>query len=191
MLIKEIRISKEDIEALKEIDSMGVTPSKLGSLSLDNICVCKPWGYEYKAYESEDNRICAWVLHMLCNGTGTSIHCHRTKITLIHVLKGKIWVKTLHETFNLSEGDEMWIDRATFHAMGALEDGTVLTEIESPSFKPDAIRYKDTWGRERQEYESKCELVDSKKMHCPYLSYQVFNKRIILLVNRARTEWNL
>jgi mannose-6-phosphate isomerase-like protein (cupin superfamily) len=190
-LIKEIKLQQEDIDALEKIDKLGVTPSKLTEFDFHDIVVIKPWGYEYMAYEDESKTICAWVLHMKNNGTGTSIHCHRTKITLITVIKGKIWVKTLKEKFILSAGDEMWIDRATFHAMGALEDNTILTEIESPSFKPDAIRLKDRWGRERQEYEAQCKLSHIYKMDCSYRTHKRKNDLIKDLVRRARVRWNI
>lgn len=188
---KYVKLSEADVGALQDIDSKGVRPSKLTEFDFKDVVVVKPWGYEYLAFETKEKTICAWVLHMLCNGEGTSIHCHRNKKTLIHVLRGEIWVKTLNGDFTLSEGEAMFIDESTFHAMGALKDGTVLTEIESPSFKPDAIRWKDRWGRERQEYESKCKLTTKYKMYCPYATDYYKQIRIKQLVSFAYTTWKL
>ena len=186
-LSKEVHQGKVDIEALADIDKVGVRPSKLNEFNFKGVAVVKPWGYEYIAYESEDKEICAWVLHMLNNETGTSIHCHRNKQTLISVISGRIWVNTLTREFVLNAGESMYIAKATFHAMGALEDNTVLTEIESPSFKPDAIRYIDRWGREREEYESQCQLKSIDKVSCQYVEDSSLNKKIIELVEYAKT----
>lgn len=193
-IIKEIKLTQLDINELAKIDRLGVVPSKLEQFDFRDTIVVKPWGYEYMAYEDGAKFICAWVLHMKNNGTGTSIHCHRNKITLIHVISGEILVQTLHGKFTLESGDEMWIDKATFHAMRATAEDTVLTEIESPSFKPDAIRLKDRWGRERQEYESQCKLVDVQYLEnpekdCPYRSHKRKNDLIKDLVRKARAHW--
>jgi mannose-6-phosphate isomerase-like protein (cupin superfamily) len=187
----EIKQTKEDREVLEKVLSKGVSPSKLSLFDFCDTAVKKPWGYEYLALESPSKEICAWVLHMSNNGTGTSMHCHKNKKTLIYVIEGVIWVKTLHSVFTLEVGEGMWIDKATFHAMGALEDGTILTEIESPSFKPDAIRYADTWGREGQEYESKCDLVSTGQLDCPYKTNEQNRRALKALMQKAMKRWGV
>jgi mannose-6-phosphate isomerase-like protein (cupin superfamily) len=187
----EIKQTVGDHRALEAILAHGVTPSKLQYFDFRETVVAKPWGYEYLALEAEDSSICAWVLHMKNNGTGTSLHCHHHKKTFIHVLSGSIWVDTLTKHFTLKAGESMWIDAATFHAMGALVNDTILTEIESPSYKPDAIRYKDKWGREYQEYESQCELIDVHKMYCPYKTYYRLQMQLYKLMETARSKWGL
>ena len=184
-LNKTIQKQKKDIEALKEIERLGVKPSKLNDFNFNSVAVIKPWGFEYLASETDDKNICAWVLHFKNNGTGTSMHCHKNKKTLLTVISGKMWFKTLYEDFIANTDDYIYIDKATFHSMGALVDGTVMSEIESPSFKPDAIRYKDLWGRERQEYESKCELKSIDNLNCPYLDDELLNLKIKELVDFA------
>lgn len=186
-LKKKVKIKQEDIEALEKIDRLGVKPSKLNEFDFKNVAVVKPWGYEYLAFETDDKKICAWVLHMKSIGEqGTSIHCHRNKQTLISVIKGRLWVRTLTDYFELAEGENMYIDKSTFHAMGAMTDETILTEIESPSFKPDAIRYIDNWGREREEYESHCQLKSINSISCPYLDAPDLNDKIKNLVYYAK-----
>lgn len=181
-LNRMIKRQKIDVVALDEIDRLGVRSSKLNEFDFKDVAIVKPWGFEYLAFESDDKKVCAWVLHMENNGLGTSVHCHRDKKTFISVISGSIFVKTLDDSFRLDEGESVFIDKAVFHSMGALVDDTVLTEIESPSFKPDAVRYIDFWGREREEYESHCQIRSIDKVSCPYLVDDVLNMKIKDLV---------
>ncbi len=180
-----INRSKEDQEILEEIDKLGVVPSKLEGFEFSCTAVIKPWGYEYLVHESDDKTICSWVLHMKNNGAGTSLHCHRTKKTRIIVLEGEVLVKTIHKEMRLPENNEVIIDQETFHSLVALSENTILVEIESPSNKPDAVRWKDHWGRDRQEYESQCELVELDKLSCPYKTEEDLREHIVNLGNET------
>jgi hypothetical protein len=176
-----IKRSQEDIKVLDEIDQLGVVSSRLVGFDFSDTAVVKPWGYEYLIYETPDKMICAWVLHMNNNGTGTSLHCHRSKKTRIVVLEGEILLKTIHQNLKLPKKSEAVIDQATFHSLEALSDNTILVEIESPSNKPDAVRWKDHWGRDRQEYEAQCDLVNTANLDCPYKNDLSLRDQIISL----------
>lgn len=173
-----IKRSQKDINVLREIDLLGVIPSKLDGFDFSETAVVKPWGYEYLVFESLDKSICAWVLHMKNNGQGTSLHCHRNKKTRLIVLEGEVTLKTINQEFTLSDNQEAIIDCGTFHALTALSDPCVIVEVESPSNKPDAVRWKDLWGRERQEYEAQCDLVHTDSLLCPYKTIQDLNNHV-------------
>lgn len=180
--MQRIKRSQEDINTLKEIDLLGVNPSKLVGFDFSGTAVVKPWGYEYLVYESPDKSLCAWVLHMKNNGVGTSLHCHRFKKTRLAVLEGELTLRTVSQEMKLSRNKEIIIDQAAFHSLTALTDPCVVVEIESPSNKPDAIRWKDIWGRERQEYEAQCELVHTEYLSCPYKTDPNLNRHIMAIV---------
>lgn len=187
-----IRISrsKEDIQILEEIDKLGVISSKLKGFDFSDTAVIKPWGYEYLVYENEDKTLCAWVLHLENNSSSTSMHCHRNKKTRIVVLNGSILLQTLQKELRLSERGEALIDKATFHSIRALSNGCIITEIESPSFKPDAVRWKDKWGRELKEYESKCKLIKTHRLPCPYRTDSSAYQEIVRLAKETGYIFN-
>jgi hypothetical protein len=163
-----IQRTQEDIEALAEIDKLGVMPSKLEDFDFDRTAVVKPWGFEYMVHESPNKSICAWVLHFNNNGSGTSLHCHRAKKTRIAVLAGEILLRSIHEEFKISQETQVIIDSGTFHSLSALSSVTIVSEIETPSNNTYAVRWKDQWSRDRQDYESLCSLVKSSSIDCPY-----------------------
>ena len=182
-----IKRSQVDINALNEIDSLGVIPSKLEGFDFLETAVVKPWGYEYLVFESPDRSVCAWVLHMRNNGLGTSLHCHRNKKTRLIVLEGEVILKTVSQEFTLSVNQEAVIDCAAFHSLIALSDPCVVVEVESPSNKPDSIRWKDLWGRERQEYEAQCELVRTDDLPCPYKTDRKLNDQVVALAQETKS----
>lgn len=102
------------------------------------------------------------------NGLGTSMHCHRAKKTRLLVLEGEILLRSMNEEHRLSVNEEIIIDRAVFHSLRAMTSPCIIAEIESPSNKPDAVRWKDYWGREREEYEALCDLVPAEQLLCAY-----------------------
>lgn len=180
--MQRIKRSQVDINTLIDIDLLGVSPSKLVGFDFSSTAVVKPWGYEYMVFESSDKSICAWVLHMKNNGVGTSLHCHRFKETRLAVLEGELILSTTDQEIKLSSGQEVIIDRAVFHSLTAVTDPCVVVEIESPSDKPDAIRWKDIWGRERQEYEAQCELVHTEHLSCPYKTDPKLKDHVMAIV---------
>ena len=74
--------------------------------------VVKPWGYEYLAFESA--WVAVWCL-VLGPRQSTSLHCHRTKDTVLSVLKGCGTVKLLEEEVTIKAGDVLFLGKSTFH----------------------------------------------------------------------------
>jgi mannose-6-phosphate isomerase-like protein (cupin superfamily) len=124
--------------------------------------VFKPWGYEYMHYEAEDKSSGSWFLHIKPND-GTSLHCHSHKTTVFHIVSGSIEMQFLDKPSKiLKEGDTITLKAKVFHATVAREEGACLIEIESPSDKNDAIRYKDLRGRVGKRYDNKCSVMKYK-----------------------------
>lgn len=136
-----------------------IKPSRLANHDFTNTVMVKPWGIEYMNYEAEDKSCCSWFLHILPDQR-TSMHCHATKWTFIHVIDGSIILRLLgRRPIHMKAGDSVILDKRVFHAMVANEEGVRLLEIESPSYKPDAIRYMDIMDRVGEPYESKCLVI--------------------------------
>ena len=143
------RSSSSDAQVLEDLgDQDQKTTAQIDNHSAG--IVVKPWGYEYLAFES------AWVA-VWCLVVGprqsTSLHCHRTKDTVLTVLKGRGIVKLLEEEVTIKAGDVLFLGKSTFHQTIASEDGLVLLEAESPVDKHDLLRIADHYGRRGSGYE--------------------------------------
>lgn len=130
--------------------------TKLAEYDFTDTVVFKPWGFEYLFMEDKD--CCGWMLHINDN-YGTSLHCHMTKSTIVCVIDGILALTTAGGRFLMSAGDIVLIDKKVFHAMGAIAGNARVIELEMPSYKPDAVRVVDPWGRKGQPYESLCLLL--------------------------------
>jgi len=135
-----------------------IDKSKLRYHDFSKTLMVKPWGIEFMNYEAKDKSCCSWCLHINPHGE-TSMHCHATKQTIIHIISGSIVLKLLNNMKIMEAGDSFILDKQVFHAMRARSTGAVLLEIESPSYKPDAIRFADPKDRVDKPYESKCKWV--------------------------------
>ncbi len=129
----------------------------LAETDLSNVIVFKNWGFEYMIYEDKD--CCGWFLH-INKHSGTSLHCHETKQTVVCVISGMLLLTTATRRQLMQSGDIAYIDKKVFHAMGAASEDTRVIEIEMPSYKPDALRAVDFWGRVGQPYESQCLIME-------------------------------
>jgi hypothetical protein len=120
------------------------------------ICVAKPWGHEYLAYQNEHLGI--WMLHIKEN-CKTSMHCHPKKNTGLVCLAGAVEVSFLKNKIPLKGIDKIMIFRGRFHSTQALSPGgSWVLEVESPQDKHDLVRLNDDHGRAGQAYEGKtCE----------------------------------
>ena len=136
----------------KVLDDLGDQDQKT-TAQIDNHSagiVVKPWGYEYLAFES--SWVAVWCL-VLGPRQSTSLHCHRTKDTVLTVLKGHGTVKLLEEEVIVKAGDVLFLGKSTFHQTIASKDGLVLLEAESPVDKHDLLRISDHYGRRGSGYE--------------------------------------
>jgi len=118
--------------------------------SYNNVCVKKPWGFEYLAYENED--VGLWILH-INKDQSTSMHCHPLKNTGLVLLDGNAQISFLNDSHTVNKYDKMMIRKGLFHKTKAITD-CVLLEIESPKDKEDLVRLEDNYGRESKEYEN-------------------------------------
>lgn len=130
----------------------------------DKICV-KPWGYEFLSYMS--NKIGIWILKINKN-FGTSLHTHFKKDTLLLVLNGKIRLETIDDFDYISKGIYCFIPKKKFHGIYAVEDDTIIMEIEiydhdiTYSDKNDLLRLIDKYKRAKIGYESSIKIETDK-----------------------------
>lgn len=150
--------SYKDFLMLKKIGKQQKT--KLAKYDFKNTVVFKPWGFEYLIYEDKD--CCGWFLH-IDKHFGTSLHCHMTKQTMVCVVSGLLLLTMINRKLLMMPGDMAIFDKKVFHAMGAATDDTRVIELEMPSYKPDAVRAVDFWGRKGKPYENKCLLLRLQK----------------------------
>lgn len=148
-MINKVYRSKLDIENLSRLRTF--IPSDIDSFNYKGIVVNKPWGYEYLLFEN--SYVAIWILFLKYNHS-TSMHCHPTKKTSLHVLSGKVICSTLDGWMEKKKGEGLIIDDAVFHSTKALSrKGAFIMEIESPPNKKDLVRLKDGYGREELGYE--------------------------------------
>jgi len=153
--MQHYEFSYKDFLMLKKVGRQKKT--KLAKHDFTNTTVFKPWGFEYLIYEDKD--CCGWFLH-INKHYGISLHCHKTKQTVICVISGILLLTTINKRQLMMPGNMAILDKKVFHAMGAITDDTRVMELEMPSYKPDAIRAIDFWGRKGKPYESKCLLLE-------------------------------
>jgi mannose-6-phosphate isomerase-like protein (cupin superfamily) len=157
-MAKLIKATPKEIDICRLLQKK-IEPSKLVQADFTNITMIKPWGMEYMNYEAEDKSCCSWFLHIKPN-LGTSIHCHATKTTYIHVIDGSIVLRLLdRKPVIMKSGDSLLLEKKVFHSMTAQGEGARLLEMEAPSFKPDAIRFKDGLNRVGKNYEYKSKIL--------------------------------
>ena len=127
----------------------------------DQVCI-KPWGYEFLAYMSK--KIGIWILSVKKN-TGTSIHTHFRKDTLLVVLNGKLKLEMSDDFDIINPGVYCFIPKRKFHGLSALEDNTIFMEIEiydndvTFTDKNDLLRLVDKYKRAKTGYESSVKVV--------------------------------
>lgn len=150
-IIKKTSLDEESLKNTKPSENNG-----LDTFDFSKVVVNKPWGHEYLFYIG--NSLAAWILHIK-REQKTSMHCHVDKTTFLVVLSGKAICTSLQNSYELSEGDAIIIEKACFHSTKAISDnGVILMEIESPVKKTDLVRLKDEYGREKKGYELQNEM---------------------------------
>jgi len=131
----------------------------------NKVCI-KPWGYEFLSYQS--NKIGIWILSINKN-TGTSIHTHFNKDTILLVLNGKIKLETADSYDFINPNEYCFIPKKKFHGIFAVSDNTLIMEIEiynnnvTFSDKNDLLRIVDKYKRSKIGYESSVK-VDTKNL---------------------------
>lgn len=104
----------------------------------------KPWGSEYLLCRSSSSALWCLLMHQ---DASTSFHCHPIKRTGYVVLQGEVMVEFLSSTRKLGAGEFINFRPGLFHKTTALQNQTVVLEIESPDCKQDLVRLEDSAGR--------------------------------------------
>lgn len=149
----DMEVKQDDIFKLEQ----GLLLNSIGTENFEkdtylNGLIKKPWGCEYRIYA--DNLYDVWRLHLNPNSK-TSMHCHPRKDTMLLCLEGNGVTTFLdgHE-IKLSQGETIFIKKGVFHSTKAGTQGLSLIEVENPRNKFDLIRFEDSYGREKQKYET-------------------------------------
>jgi len=126
-------------------------PAPAAVVDYASVVVNKPWGYEYQLYDNGE--VSVWILSIR-PGASTSLHCHRSKLTSLVVLAGRVATCSLKSRFTLGRLDGVSIDAGAFHSTRATDgSGAFVLEIETPSLKCDVVRLRDEYGRQLTAYE--------------------------------------
>ncbi len=131
-----------------------------------NKLVHKPWGYEYVIYKNSDKL--AITLVKINYGHKTSLHCHPKKKTGFIILSGKAQVQ-----IGIYEENKKYFNSLSrlvfrpglFHSLKSVsKNGLYALEFETPYKKRDLVRFKDSYGRQKKDYEGKqfTKILDPK-----------------------------
>ena len=122
-----------------------------------NNLVNKPWGYEYVAYNHLN--LLAVTLVRINHGHKTSLHCHPKKKTGFIILDGKAEVQIgIYKKNSKTFGplSRLVFRPGLFHSIKAIsKKGLYALEFETPYKKNDLIRFEDSYGRQKKNYEGK------------------------------------
>tara|TARA_B100001029_G_C14939535_1_gene382402 strand:- start:58 stop:747 length:690 start_codon:yes stop_codon:yes gene_type:complete len=122
----------------------------------DNRLVTKPWGYEYTIFRNS-NKIAITFLHIKYKHK-TSLHCHPKKKTGFIIVDGTAQVQLgLYDKNkkNYKSISSLVIRPGLFHSIKSLsKKGLCALEFETPVDKKDLIRFRDSYGREKDPYEN-------------------------------------
>lgn len=132
----------------------------------DSNVIKKPWGYEYVVYRNKKN-LSVTYLNIKPNQQ-TSLHCHYKKKTGFIIVSGTAKIQLgLYEksTKKFLSPSKLMIRTGLFHQIKNVgKDNLIAFEFESPADKFDLIRYEDSYGRIKKNYEIN-KLKNPKKMY--------------------------
>jgi len=136
--------------------------------SYENLVVEKPWGSEYVIYKNDVLAITH--LDILYNNS-TSLHCHPNKKTGFILLSGTAEIQLgFYNRETLSAPSKTIIRPGLFHSTKAMsENGVRVLEFETPIDKDDLVRFKDNYGREKQNYQGSYKI---KKLDDSFLLFK-------------------
>ena len=153
---KNINVSKLDVKNLKKIN-LNTYIRKNSFFDFSKVIVKKPWGFEFLLYQNK--KLAIWFLYLKKNQK-TSFHCHIRKKTILYVLKGSIFFKSLKFSKKYNEGEYVQIGKKVFHQSKSIsQKGSIVLELESPVNKNDLVRLSDDYGRTGIGYESRFKKI--------------------------------
>lgn len=153
-----ISATKKDLELYKELKWKSIK-STFDPSKLNRVLVVKPWGYEHMVCEADNKEGDVWFSQINAGET-TSMHCHPSKVSIITVIEGELYINTIQgKPFVLAEGETVVFQPKVFHGETAISRDTRMIQMEMPANKLDALRYSDKRGRENKEYNKGCAMV--------------------------------
>ena len=123
----------------------------------DDKIVLKPWGYEYTLFRIQNEfRV---ILVNIKYKKNTSLHCHPSKKTGFIILDGNAKVQLGIYAFNkkiYKPLTTLVLRQGLYHSLKSVsKSGLYALEFEFPGNKDDLLRFKDSYGREKMNYEGK------------------------------------
>ena len=136
--------------------------SNISNNFYDDKIVLKPWGYEYTLFRIGSH--CRVVFVHIKYQNKTSLHCHPSKNTGFIILEGNTNVqlgiyksnvlKLYHQKFPYFQ--RLVLRKGLYHSLEAkTKEGLYALEFEFPANESDLLRFEDSYGREKKNYEGK------------------------------------
>lgn len=152
--------------------------------------ITKPWGEEFLIFQTK--KIAVWLLK-IHSKKSTSLHCHNYKKTILFPLSGELIVSSFLKNYKIKK-KPIIINKKTFHqTFNYSNKSKYLIEIETPNLKNDIIRFRDNYGRIRNDFKE--ESLNNSKINKFYLkkvkknSYTFKKKTFKIEVNKNNIEY--
>ena len=152
--------------------------------------ITKPWGEEFLIFQTK--KIAVWLLKIHAKKS-TSLHCHIYKKTILIPLSEELIVSSFLKKYKIIK-KPIIINKKTFHqTFNHSNKSKYLIEIETPNLKNDIIRFRDNYGRIRNDF--KKESLNNSKINKFYLkninkSFYTFKKKTFTIeVNKNNIEY--
>ena len=140
----------------------------------DTNVIKKPWGVEYVVYRNKKNLSVTYL--RIKPNQQTSLHCHYKKKTGFIIVSGTAKIQLgLYEKSKqkFTAPSKLMIRTGLFHQIKNVgKNDLEAFEFESPADKFDLIRFQDSYGRTKKDYETS-KVKKSKK------KYNFFSKNNI------------
>ena len=140
----------------------------------DTHVIKKPWGVEYVVYRNKKNLSVTYL--RIKPNQQTSLHCHYKKKTGFIIVSGTAKIQLgLYEKSKqkFTAPSKLMIRTGLFHQIKNVgKNDLEAFEFESPADKFDLIRFQDSYGRTKKDYETS-KVKKSKK------KYNFFSKNNI------------
>mgnify|MGYP001414026665 CR=1 FL=1 len=138
----------------------------------DTNIIKKPWGHEYVVFRNKKNLSVTYL--RIKPNQQTSLHCHYKKKTGFIIVSGIAKIQLgLYEksTQKFTSPSKLMIRTGLFHQIKNVgKNDLEAFEFESPCDKFDLIRFQDSYGRTKKNYET-------SKAKKPKKRYNFFSKK--------------
>ena len=148
--------------------------SNINNKFYDDKVVLKPWGYEYTLFRNSTH--CRVVFVHIKYQKKTSLHCHPSKNTGFIILEGntKVQLGIYKTNIKLYKPlKRLVLRKGLYHSLEAkTKKGLYALEFEFPVNESDLLRFEDSYGREKRNYEGK----NYTKLH-NFFRFKKLNKK--------------